>query len=118
MLTTLTHVDYRHEMALIAVIEAQGREIEVAVGRFVPCSDRRSCEFALVVADDWQNLGIGYEIMSDLLRLAKQRKLEVMRGWILRQNAAMLKMARELGFQLNAVPGDATVAEAVKDLEA
>ncbi len=116
MLSLLTSIDYQHEMALIAVLKKAGREIEIAVGRFVPYPDGKSCEFAVVVADEWQDRGIGYQIMSDLIQLAKDRGLETMKGWILSENTKMVQMAGDLGFEVNAVPGDAMMMEAIKDL--
>ena len=53
MLARFTQIDYDREMAIIAVIsQADGTEVEVGVCRYVTNPDGKSCEFAIVVADE------------------------------------------------------------------
>ncbi|MEO0249962.1 MAG: chorismate synthase, partial [candidate division WOR-3 bacterium] len=59
MLVRLTQIDYDREMALLAVTEQDGREVELGVARYATNPDRTSCEFAVVVHDQWQHQGIG-----------------------------------------------------------
>src|SRR5262249_36739925 len=54
MLSRFTHINYDQEMALIAVLKKNQQEIEIAVGRFAPYQDGKTCEFAIVVDDQWQ----------------------------------------------------------------
>lgn len=116
MLSRFTCIEYEQEMALIAVLKKEDREIEIAVGRYVPYPDGKSCEFAIVVDDEWQNHGIGYQIMLDLIGIAKERGFDTMKGLILSANSEMIQLAKDLGFKVAPVPGDATVVEATKDL--
>lgn len=118
LLQRLTHIDYEREMALIATVLERGKEVEIAVGRYVPYPDGESCEFAIVVDDVWQKRGIGYQILSDLVRIAASRGLKTMKGLILAVNREMIELAQTLGFEIRKVPGDASVVEAVKDLRA
>jgi Sortase and related acyltransferases len=117
MLSRFTCIEYDREMALIAVLKQENREIEIAVGRYVPYPDGKSCEFAIVVDDEWQNRGIGYQIMLDLIRIAKEKGFEYMKGLILSANREMIQLAMDLGFTVNPIPGDAMVVEAKKDLK-
>ncbi|GAB4422783.1 MAG: hypothetical protein OHK0056_33450 [Bacteriovoracaceae bacterium] len=55
MLNFFTDIDYQKHMALIAVHEGQ----EIAVARFFCEDDMKSCEFAIVVDEKWQHLGLG-----------------------------------------------------------
>jgi acetyltransferase len=116
MLERFTHIDYGREMALVATLTEEGKEREIAVGRFVPYRDGAVCEFALVVEDAWQRRGIGYQILSDLIRIAASRGYATMKGLILTVNREMIELARFLGFEIRKVPGDASLVEAVKDL--
>lgn len=109
MLVRFTQLDYSRELALIAVLEEGNRETELGVARYVMNPDGESCEFALVVADKWQNRGIGSRLMNVLMDAAKQRGLKHMQGEILANNSSMLKLTESLGFGLQASDEDAGI---------
>ena len=106
MLARFTQIDYDREMALVAMARAGGVEREVAVARYVRLPNERSCEFAIVVADDWQGRGLGRRLMARLIAVARARGLGSMVGWVLASNATMLKLCESLGFVDEPVPGD------------
>jgi len=114
MLVRFTQIDYDREMAFIATTEIRGEEAEIAVGRYVTNPDGNSCEFALVVGDDWRRMGIGTRIMMALIEVAKSRGLRTMEGEILTENTKMISLARKLGFTIRPVPDDPSVQLAVK----
>ena len=109
MLVRFTQLDYSRELALIAVLEDAGNETELGVARYVMNPDGESCEFALVVADKWQNRGIGSRLMNVLMDAAKQRGLKHMQGEILASNSNMLKLTESLGFSLQTSDEDAGI---------
>jgi len=116
MLARFTQIDYDREMALIAVSEEGGREREVAVCRYVALPDAVTCEFAIVVADDWQGKGLGRRMMESLSGLARARGLRRMVGWIASDNDGMLRMISALGFAFGPEPGDPGTMRATLDL--
>ncbi|OOG28763.1 GNAT family N-acetyltransferase [Thioalkalivibrio denitrificans] len=117
MLVRFTQIDYDREMALIAVMEDErGGELQVAVARYTANPDRRSCEFALVVADDWQGRGIGTHLMQALMQVARSRGLTLMEGEVLAGNSGMLGLARSLGFSTRTLPGATDVVWVGKQL--
>ncbi|MDA8254936.1 MAG: bifunctional acetate--CoA ligase family protein/GNAT family N-acetyltransferase, partial [Betaproteobacteria bacterium] len=67
MLVRFTQIDYDREMALIAVTEENGKEVEIGVCRYAINPDGESCEFALVVSDQWQHKAIGHKLMAGLI---------------------------------------------------
>ena len=99
MLAHFTQVDYERHMALIAVATVEERETQVAVARYIVTSEARTCEFAIAVADAWQNRGVGYVLMHALIDAARQHGLEVMFGEVLTSNHGMLAFTHELGFR-------------------
>ncbi|MDT8387794.1 MAG: bifunctional acetate--CoA ligase family protein/GNAT family N-acetyltransferase [Thiogranum sp.] len=109
MLIRFTQLDYDRELALIAVVDQEHREVEIAVARYAINPDGNSCEFALVVADAWQNRGLGTHLMTALMEAARQRDLKEMEGEILASNHGMLELARNLGFTLHNHPDDPNV---------
>jgi acetyltransferase len=116
MLVRFTQIDYNREMAFIATTEVEGKEKEVAVGRYVTNPDGQSCEFAVVVGDEWRGKGIGSRIMMALMEVAKSRGLRLMEGEILSENVNMLSLARRLGFTIRSVEDDSGVKQAVRQL--
>lgn len=96
-----SHIDYERRMAFVC--EAETGTL-VGEARYVANADGRSCEFGVVVADDWQRSGIAALLMDALIRAAQARGLETMEGLVLRDNGAMLRCAKSLGFDAGAEP--------------
>jgi acetyltransferase len=100
MLARFTQIDYDREMAFIATIEDQGVEREIGVVRYIMNPDGESCEFALVVADEWQRRGLGRRMMTLLIDVARARGLREMIGHVLAENSGMLGLSESLGFMV------------------
>jgi acetyltransferase len=118
MLVRFTQIDYDREMAFVAVREVDGREQILGVSRYISEVDGESCEFALVVADAWQGLGIGSALMQALIARAREKGLRRMYGEVLSQNRKMLDLARVLGFGIRRHPEDSTLCTVTLALSA
>ena len=75
------------------------------------------CEFAVTLAEDWRGSGLAGALMKSLLRPARRDGYAAMEGWILAENAPMLRLARRLGFRIERDAGDATVMRALRTLQ-
>ncbi len=117
MLARLTQIDYDRDMAFIVVRQNNGVEEELGVCRYATNPDGVSCEFALVVADAWQNHGVGRHLMTTLIEVARAKGLKYMVGQILSQNDRMLAFVAGLGFVLSGSPDDPGVKRAVLQLQ-
>jgi acetyltransferase len=106
MLARFTQIDYDREMALVATIGTGEEERQVAVARYVALADAQSCEYAVVVADDWHGRGLGRVMMERIIAVARRAGLRTMSGWVVTGNTGMLRLCRKLGFNECAVPGD------------
>ncbi|MCC2111920.1 MAG: GNAT family N-acetyltransferase, partial [Hyphomicrobiales bacterium] len=98
MLARFTQIDYRTEMAFVAIVEEDGQARQRGVARYTINPDGRSCEFAVVVSDKAQHQGIGTRLMKALLEAAREHGLAVMEGTVLARNQPMLKLIEEFGF--------------------
>ncbi len=117
MLVRLTQIDYHNEMALIAVTaEGGGEGKQVGVARYTTNTDKKTCEFAIVVADDWAGRGIGRLLMNNLMAVARDRELDVMEGQVIATNARMLKLMTSLGFASSVDPEDNSIKRVTKAL--
>ncbi|MDO9365433.1 MAG: bifunctional acetate--CoA ligase family protein/GNAT family N-acetyltransferase [Methylotenera sp.] len=100
MLVRFTQIDYSREMALLAVTDIKGKEVELGVARFAINPDAESCEFALVVADSMHGKGLGNKLMIALMDAARSKGLKSIEGEVLKDNASMLKLMTRLGFSI------------------
>lgn len=100
MLMRFTQIDYDREMAFVATVQADAREVEIGVARYVANPDGESCEFALVIADDWQRRGLGRRMMEQLIAMARASGLRSMIGHVLAENRGMLSLCQKLGFAI------------------
>ncbi len=102
MLSRFTQIDYDREMALIATVEEDGgAEKQIGVARYVTMLGEESCEFAIVVADEWQGRGLATRLLKTLIDIARDRRLRFMEGVVLRENRGMLSLAESIGFDLS-----------------
>ena len=115
MLSRLTLIDYDREMALVAIhrtrqLNAEGEMVEteriVGVSRYITNPDKASCEFSLVVADDFNGKGLGSRLMLSIMEEARDKGLDEIEGLVLANNPGMLKLMRGLGFTIKPFPDD------------
>jgi len=116
MLSRFTQIDYDREMALIATIEEDGTEREIGVTRYSTLPDSGTCEFAIVVADDWQNKGLARRLLGALIDAARYRRYRRMTGVVLKENRRMLDFVAALGFQSEPSAEDPDLVEVVLEL--
>lgn len=115
MAAKFTLIDYDNEMALVAIIkenqlleDGTWHESEkiIGVSRYSTNPDKASCEFSLVVADDFGGQGIGSRLMTSIMEVARDKGLSEIDGLVLSKNPAMLKLMRSLGFSVEAMVDD------------
>ena len=116
MLSRMTQIDYDREMALIAVTESHGEIRQIGVARYMVNPDGETCEFAVVVSDDWQGKGIAMKLMSHLIDSAREKQFKAMVGEVLHDNWRMLNLAQDLGFKTQRNLGDPGVVSVTKKL--
>jgi acetyltransferase len=117
MLVRFTQIDYDREMALIATtLDGEGKEVQIAVARYVTNPDGESVEFALAVADDWQKHGVGRKLMSALIACARAKGYRTVVGDVLSMNTKMFNLMTKLGFTIHPHPDDPAVKRVIKPL--
>lgn len=113
-LARMTQIDYDREMAFVAIMQEGEQAIEVGAVRYAINPDGESCEFAIVVADDWQGTGLARYLMSTLIDTAKNYAgLKSMNGDFLADNQRMIHFVTGLGFVLSPHPEDAGLKRGV-----
>lgn len=99
MIRRLTDIDYRRDMAFIALRHEAGEKKEIGVSRFYLSEDGTGCECAVAVSDEWQGRGLGYLLMRHLIEVARKRGIKRMFSIDSADNEQMRKLAASLGFE-------------------
>ena len=107
-----THIDYDRHMAFVC--EHDGRLVGEA--RYVANPDGRSCEFGVVIADEWHHSGIAAALMDALLDAAQRRGFQTMEGLVLESNRTMLQFVEARGFEAQPLAYERGMVRVVKRL--
>jgi acetyltransferase len=95
--------DYDRELALVA----QGRNPKtgerfiLGIGRLSKNPGGQDAEFAIVISDAWQKQGLGTQLLTLLVQIARNERIERLNGMIMAQNLEMQHIAEKLGFTLS-----------------
>lgn len=117
MLARFTLIDYEREMALVAVVGEAAQQEIIGVCRYITNPDLDSCDFGVVVGDQWQRRGLAKKIMQVLIDYATQRGLQRMEGDVLADNHGMLSLCRNLGFKIAMNAEDPSLKRVIKSLQ-
>ncbi|MBN2466952.1 MAG: GNAT family N-acetyltransferase [Deltaproteobacteria bacterium] len=85
-------LDYTKQMAIFAVVDREGREELVGVGRYAVAENKHTADAAFVVKDAYQNQGIGRELVFYIAHLARRQGLLGISAEVLDENKTMLHL--------------------------
>jgi RimJ/RimL family protein N-acetyltransferase len=94
----LTHLDYARAMAFVAIDETSGKILGVV--RLHLDDDRRGGEYAVIVRSRLKGHGLGWLLMRRMIAYAKAIGLKRVHGRVLAENATMLRLCADLGFDI------------------
>jgi acetyltransferase len=99
-LSHICHIDYATEMVLVGEYHdpQTGQPEVVGVGRLNKITGSNDGEFAILISDTCQGLGLGSELLRKLIQFGRDEKLEAIIGEIHPGNLAMRTVCRKLGF--------------------
>ncbi len=92
-------IDYTREMAIVAVQEHMGQEIVTGLAQYCIGENNLSAETSIVVRDEYQSKGIGFELLSYLVTVAKNQGLHTFTADILPDNIAVFRLLDKLGLE-------------------
>ena len=94
------HVDFINHVALVAVMEEDGRPAIVGGGRYIVLQPGKA-EVAFAVIDRYQGQGIGTALMRQLAEIARAAGLRELIAEMLPENIPMLKVFEKSGLRLS-----------------
>lgn len=101
-LTRYCNLDYDREVALVAELQDGSRKI-IGVVRLILGFDGKSGEFAILVGDQWQSIGLGSKLMDALAEIAKDMHLQEIHSYVIRSNFKMINLCNQKGFKIEPV---------------
>ncbi|MCS6834771.1 MAG: bifunctional acetate--CoA ligase family protein/GNAT family N-acetyltransferase [Anaerolineae bacterium] len=101
-LSRIAFIDYDREMALVACRpHPKTGETEIAaVGRLSKSVERSEADFNILVSDKFQGQGLGKELLTRLVAIGRKEGVYAISGQILSENASMMNIVQQLGFQI------------------
>ena len=91
-------IDYSKEIVMLAILEEKDKETVVGLGEYHSNPDSFTAEFAFAVLDDFQNKGIGTEILSYLIFIAQKQGLLEFTAQVLPNNLSSIHVIENMGY--------------------
>ena len=99
MLTRYCNLDYDREIAVVAELKKGNKPIIGAV-RLILDPGCKSGEFAVLVGDELQSLGLGSKLMDLLVEMGKDMRVDKIYGYVSVNNYKMLQLCKKKGFKV------------------
>lgn len=94
-------IDYTKEMVILAVLQQDEKETVVGLGQYGIHQPTHTAEVAFAIRDDYQNKGIGFELLKYLTYLAKKQGLLGFTAQVLHSNRPMIHVFEKAGFGMD-----------------
>jgi acyl-CoA hydrolase/RimJ/RimL family protein N-acetyltransferase len=94
------NVDYEQEMAVVAMLPHAGEDELAGSARYVLDPATGMAEYAVSVAEGWQNRGVGTVLLEYLIRVARKKGVKGFTGYIMDSNTRMYRLIHKLGYKI------------------
>jgi acyl-CoA hydrolase/RimJ/RimL family protein N-acetyltransferase len=93
-------IDFTKEIVILAMLTIDEREVLAGVGQYSINIGTHNAEVAFVVKDEFQDRGIGTELLAYLTQLAKRQGLHGFTAEVLAENKPMMHVFEQAGFDI------------------
>jgi len=94
------YIDYDREIAIVAETEEEGKKKIVGVGRLIADPEHETVEYAILVADKWQNMEIGSHLTDYCLEISKKWGLKKVVAQTISDNHRIISMFKKRNFSI------------------
>jgi acetyltransferase len=100
-LSRYCNLDYDREVAIVAELQNDCKIIGVV--RLILDPEGKNGEFAIMVSDPWQGLGLGSKLMDYIIEIGKDLKVQTIYSYIDRENIKMISLCNKKGFETKSI---------------
>jgi acetyltransferase len=108
------HIDYDREIAIVAEIAEEGKKKLLGVGRLIADPGHEEVEYAVLIADAWQQKELGSILTDYCLDIAAKWNLKRIVAQTTTDNSRMIAVFKKRGFEISI--GDDSTVEVVKEI--
>jgi acyl-CoA hydrolase/RimJ/RimL family protein N-acetyltransferase len=101
-----TVIDYTKEMVILAVIERETQDVVVGLAEYYLEEENLAANVAFTVRDEYQNKGIGSELLAYIVHLARREGLHALTAEVLAENKPMMRVFQKLKLPMEVTTGD------------
>jgi acetyltransferase len=94
-------IDYDREIAIVAEREIEGERRLLGVGRLVADPNHDTAEYAVLIADAWQNMGLGSLLTDYCLQIAEDWGVKIIRAETTSDNPRMISVFKSKDFHVD-----------------
>lgn len=96
----LTDVDNKNHVLIAITKTVDGVQLGLGLGRYIKLlPNKEIAEFAITVADKYQNQGVGSLLIELLIQHAKNNDISILRGYVLDSNKPMQRLLKKNYFK-------------------
>ncbi len=106
-----TVIDYTKEMVILATVDQDGQEFVIGLAEYYLDEESLGANVAFTVRDEYQNQGVGTELLQYLVYLAKREGLHSLTAEVLVENKPMMRV-----FQKLKLPMEVTTRDEIHEL--
>jgi acetyltransferase len=92
--------DYDREWAIVAEIGEQKFKRIIGIGRLTRIPGTNYAQLKMTIIDAYHHLGIGTELMKQLIYIAERENIKAIDAHILEENVGMLHLCNKFGFKI------------------
>ncbi len=113
--TRYCYIDYDREIAIVAEINSNGTKELIGIGRLIADPDHETVEYAILIADAWQQKDLGNILTDYCLEIAGSWKLKKIVAQTTTDNKRMISVFKKRGFDILINDKD-SIVEVAKNL--
>ena len=93
-----THIDYKKDFGLVALMNIGNSNTIIGVGRYAYYPEREQPELAVVVRDDWQGKGLGSILLMRVINIGRENGFSRFGATIDPENQTIVNIFKRSGY--------------------